>query len=79
MLTKVVPTFQEMYEGLGAELPGPTQAIVDASNWIQDGGNLASVIGVVISIWLTNKMLHRYLRPLSQTEKCHRPAVAGCW
>ena len=62
MLTKVVPTFQEMYEGLGAELPGPTQAIVDASNWIQDGGNLASVIGVVISIWLTNKMLHRYLR-----------------
>ena len=63
MLTKVVPTFQEMYEGLGAELPGPTQAIVNASNWIQDGGNLASVIGVVISIWLTNKMLHRYLRP----------------
>ena len=63
MLTKVVPTFKEMYEGLGAELPGPTQAIVDASNWIQDGGNLASVIGVVISIWLTNKMLHRYLRP----------------
>ena len=63
MLTKVVPTFQEMYEWLGAELPGPTQAIVDASNWIQDGGNLASVIGVVISIWLTNKMLHRYLRP----------------
>ena len=63
MLTKVVPTFQEMYEWLGAELPGPTQAIVDASKWIQDGGNLASVIGVVISIWLTNKMLHRYLRP----------------
>ena len=63
MLTKVVPTFQEMYEWLGAELPGPTQAIVDASNWIQDGGNLASVVGVVISIWLTNKMLHRYLRP----------------
>ena len=63
MLTKVVPTFQEMYEGLGAELPGPTQAIVDASNWIQGGGNLASVIGVVISIWLTNKTLHRYLRP----------------
>jgi type IV pilus assembly protein PilC len=24
MLTNVVPTFQEMYEGLGAELPGPT-------------------------------------------------------
>jgi len=63
MLTNVVPTFQEMYEGLGAELPGPTQAIVDASNWIQDGRNLATVIGSAAAIWLTNKLLHRHLRP----------------
>ena len=32
MLTNVVPTFQEMFAALGAELPAPTQAIVDASN-----------------------------------------------
>lgn len=63
MLTNVVPTFQEMYEGLGAELPGPTQAIVDASNWIQNGSNVARGIGVVGTIWLTNKLLHKYLRP----------------
>jgi len=63
MLTNVVPTFQEMYEGLGAELPGPTQAIVDASNWIQDGRNIATVIGSAAAIWLTNKLLHRHLRP----------------
>jgi len=63
MLTNVVPTFQEMYEGLGAELPGPTQAIVDASNWIQDGRNLATVIGSAAAIWLMNKLLHRHLRP----------------
>ena len=63
MLTNVVPTFQDMYEGLGAKLPGPTQAIVDASNWIQDGGNLLGVISVVGGIWATNKTLHRFLRP----------------
>ena len=62
MLTNVVPTFQDMYEGLGAELPGPTQAIVNASNWIQNGQNLMSVISVVFSIWLTNKILHRFVR-----------------
>jgi type IV pilus assembly protein PilC len=62
MLTNVVPTFQDMYEGLGAELPGPTQAIVNASNWIQDGGNLLRVVLVVSVIWLTNKILHRFVR-----------------
>ena len=63
MLTNVVPTFQEMYAGLGAELPAPTQAIVDASNWIQDGGNVLSVIGTVSGIWITNALLHKYVRP----------------
>jgi type IV pilus assembly protein PilC len=63
MLTNVVPTFQDMYEGLGAELPGPTQAIVDASNWIQNGRNMMGVMLVVFSIWFTNRILHRFLRP----------------
>ena len=62
MLTKVVPTFQEMYEGLGAELPGPTQKIVDASDWIRDGENLMMVFAWVGSIWFTNKMLSKYVR-----------------
>ncbi len=47
MLTNVVPTFQEMYEGMGAELPGPTQVIVDASQWVADINNILSVLGVV--------------------------------
>ena len=63
MLTNVVPTFQDMYEGLGAELPGPTQAIVDASNWIQDGGNLLRVISTVFVFWAINKTLTRFVRP----------------
>ena len=62
MLTNVVPTFQEMYEGLGAELPGPTQAIVDASNWIQNGRNVLGILGTVTAVWLTNKLLHKFVR-----------------
>ena len=62
MLTNVVPTFQEMFEGLGATLPAPTQAIVDASNWIQKGENVSRVIATVIFIFLTNKFLTKYVR-----------------
>lgn len=62
MLTNVVPTFQEMYEGLGAELPGPTQAIVNASNWIQNGSNLGRVFGTVTVIFIVNNLLNRYVR-----------------
>ena len=62
MLTNVVPTFQEMFEGLGATLPAPTQAIVDASNWIQKGENVARVVSTVIFIALANKFLTKYVR-----------------
>ena len=62
MLTNVVPTFQEMFEGLGAELPAPTQAIVDASNWIQKGENVGRVVASVFFVFLTNKFLSKYVR-----------------
>jgi len=57
MLTKVVPTFTEMYKGMGKKLPGPTQVIVDASDWILNGWTVLSVIGVVIAI----KIIHGQL------------------
>jgi 1-acyl-sn-glycerol-3-phosphate acyltransferase len=57
MLTKVVPTFTEMYKGMGKKLPGPTQVIVDASDWILNGWNVLSIIGVVIAI----KVIHNQL------------------
>ena len=57
MLTKVVPTFTEMYKGMGKKLPGPTQAIVDASDWILNGWNVISVIAFVVAI----KIIHNQL------------------
>ena len=68
MLTSVVPTFQEMFEGLGAELPAPTQAIVDASEWIQKGENVTRVFATVILFFLSNKFLTKYVYPFKKTK-----------
>lgn len=36
LLLKVIPVFQKMFEGMGSKLPGPTQFLVDASQFAQD-------------------------------------------
>lgn len=53
LLIKVVPTFQEMFEGFGAELPAPTQFVVMLSEgaqayWLPFVGILV-VIGVLFA------------------------------
>ena len=35
LLLKVIPVFQKMFEGMGGELPGPTQFLVNASAFAQ--------------------------------------------
>jgi len=35
LLLKVIPVFQTMFEGMGSSLPGPTQFLVDASQFAQ--------------------------------------------
>jgi type IV pilus assembly protein PilC len=35
LLLKVIPVFQTMFEGMGSKLPGPTQFLVDASQFAQ--------------------------------------------
>jgi type IV pilus assembly protein PilC len=35
LLLKVIPVFQKMFEGMGGQLPGPTQFLVDASAFMQ--------------------------------------------
>ena len=35
LLVKVVPVFGEIYSGFGSKLPGPTQALIDLSTWMQ--------------------------------------------
>jgi len=35
LLLKVIPVFQKMFEGMGGQLPGPTQFLVNASAFVQ--------------------------------------------
>ncbi|MFH1080334.1 MAG: type II secretion system F family protein [Pseudomonadota bacterium] len=47
LLIKVIPVFQKMFEGMGGELPGPTQFLVNLSGWAQKYFVVAIVIVVV--------------------------------
>ncbi|NPU85290.1 MAG: type II secretion system F family protein [Syntrophaceae bacterium] len=48
LLLKVIPVFQKMFEGMGGELPGPTQFLVDASAFTQKYFLL--MIGILVAI-----------------------------
>ena len=76
-LVKVVPTFQEMFNNFGAELPAPTQFVVYLSvlaqtYWLHAFGILA-VIGVGFTQGLKRSPAFR-----DAFEKIH-PAGAGVW
>ncbi|OUS31663.1 type II secretion system protein F [Gammaproteobacteria bacterium 45_16_T64] len=47
LLIKVVPTFQELFEGFGAELPAFTQLVIGMSEWMQEWWYI--VLGLIIA------------------------------
>jgi type IV pilus assembly protein PilC len=60
LLMKVIPVFKKMFEGMGGELPGPTQFLVNASEFMQSYF-LIMIAGVALVIYA----FRRYYR----TEK----------
>ena len=56
LLIFVIPTFKEMFTDMGAELPMPTQMLIDVSDWLK-GNILYVIIGAVI-FW---KVLGKFL------------------
>lgn len=56
LLIFVIPTFKEMFTDMGAELPMPTQMLIDLSDWLK-GNILFVIIGGVI-LW---KVLAKFL------------------
>ncbi|WP_102508592.1 type II secretion system F family protein [Sanguibacter massiliensis] len=51
MLLFIVPVFENMFDGLGGELPAPTQFLVLLSGWMKWLAPLLLVVGVAFSIW----------------------------
>ncbi len=47
LLIKVIPVFQKMFEGMGGDLPAPTQFLVNLSAWAQKYFVVAIVVVVV--------------------------------
>jgi type IV pilus assembly protein PilC len=48
MLTFIVPVFAKMFGGLGAELPGPTQMILNLSNFLR--ANIVTIFVLLIAV-----------------------------
>lgn len=59
MIFMILPRFAQMYRGMGRELPGPTQALLDvgdiyASNLLLIGLSCALAVGLIV-IWMSNE------------------------
>ena len=51
MLLFIVPIFKDMFEGLGGELPAPTQFLVLLSSWMKWLLPLVLVVSAVVGVW----------------------------
>ncbi|MEO2083587.1 MAG: type II secretion system F family protein [Desulfurobacteriaceae bacterium] len=51
ILIFVIPTFQQLYEGLGGELPALTQTVINLSHWLRDYMGWI-VLGTAASIFI---------------------------
>jgi len=56
LLLKVIPVFQKMFEGMGGELPGPTQFLVNASAFTQKYFLLMAA-AVVVAVFLFKRFV----------------------
>ncbi len=48
MIWKVVPVFENMYSGMGVELPGPTLFLIGANKFITGSGGITSLVIILI-------------------------------
>ena len=60
LLLKVIPVFKKMFEGMGGELPGPTQFLVNASEFAQSywwimGGIIVAIVIAFGKFYKTEK------------------------
>lgn len=57
MLLFVIPTFAQMYSGLGAQLPGPTRVVIALSNFLQS--YILYIIAVVVGLLIAIRYYYR--------------------
>ena len=64
MLVKIIPTFEKMFADFGGELPGPTQAVINLSNWMQEWLVVFLVVtaGVIVAYFQARKRVPKFRR-----------------
>lgn len=58
MLLFIVPIFAKMFEGLGAELPAPTQMLVNMSEFLKAGAPFI-VVGIIVGVVVWKRVKHK--------------------
>jgi type IV pilus assembly protein PilC len=48
LLVKVIPVFEQMFADFGGTLPGPTQSVINLSNWLQ--ANIMYLIAGIVAV-----------------------------
>ena len=64
LLWKVVPVFENMYGGMGVELPAPTRFLIGASEFVSGMGGLITLVIIIVMV-----VVHRYLFNSSEGYK----------
>jgi type IV pilus assembly protein PilC len=64
LLLFVIPQFESLFKGFGADLPAFTQFVISMSRWMQDNGWM--VLGVVVAASFTFAYFYRRSRPMRQ-------------
>jgi type IV pilus assembly protein PilC len=64
LLVKVIPTFEKMFADFGSDLPGPTQIVVNISNFMQEwiGVFMVAVTLTLISFFQARKRSRKFRR-----------------
>ncbi len=68
LLVKVIPVFEKMFADFGGSLPGPTQTVIDLSNWMQ-ANVLYCIAGVIAVIVVHSQARARSVAYRYQTDK----------
>ncbi|MDY0088231.1 MAG: type II secretion system F family protein [Coriobacteriia bacterium] len=73
MMIFVVPTFEEMFESMGGELPFITRALIIVSDFVASWSGLIALIAVVALIWLFRVWSKGLGKPVWDAAKLNMP------
>ena len=69
LLIFVIPQFETLFKGFGADLPAFTQMVIDMSRFVQDQGWLLAIV--------TGGGIYAFLQARSARAHCARPSTAS--